>query len=164
MWAANTDFIPTFLDATGVQRPAHIKFDGVSFLPSLHIKRHGHIDTNESMGLGHRNRKHREGRQHVSNGTVLTSPRRILQLHTDNNHTTSENKTNSGIIRIELEINSENNLNSDANISLPRIKDRVFLWHKNTEKTGFDDRIQSAAQMDNLKVITTEMKGEVVFR
>jgi hypothetical protein len=40
-------------------------------------------------------------------------------------------------------------------------KNRVFMWHKNTEMTQFDKRIQSAAQLNYIKVITEEMDGTV---
>ena len=38
-------------------------------------------------------------------------------------------------------------------------KGRVFLWHKNTEMTPFDERVMSAAYIDELKVITTGKEG-----
>jgi hypothetical protein len=40
-------------------------------------------------------------------------------------------------------------------------ENRVFMWHKNTEMTPFDKRIQSAAQLNHIKVITEENEGTV---
>ena len=38
-------------------------------------------------------------------------------------------------------------------------KGRVFLWHKDTEMTPFDERVMSAAYIDERKVITTGKEG-----
>ena len=37
---------------------------------------------------------------------------------------------------------------------------RVFLWHKDTEATPFDERLMSAAYYDDLKIITYSKTGQ----
>jgi hypothetical protein len=43
---------------------------------------------------------------------------------------------------------------------LDRHSARMYLWHKDTEATHYDGRVQSAAYVANFKIITTEKRGE----
>lgn len=47
----------------------------------------------------------------------------------------------------------------NASLTSTQLYQRVFLWHKDTERFGNDDRYQSAGVYEDLKVITSTPKG-----
>lgn len=79
------------------------------------------------------------------------------------------NSTVNGTWVLRPNVSTDNMLDSTIQNSLKYLdiemqhRNRVFMWHKNTEMTPFDKRIQSAAQLGHIKVITEEMEGTVLL-
>ena len=167
-WAANTDFIPTFLEAAGIEKPKHVKYDGVSFLPIL-IKDSNLIEINNESKIRNRhkhNQKDKERQNVHSSNTVLTidqkKKNKSKKINENKYRKLNENINNENISHYTKEIQNDSHITSYHN-NKNKDRGRVFLWHKDTEETPFDVRIMSAGYYDDLKIITYSVTGTNLF-
>jgi hypothetical protein len=188
MWAANTDFIPTFLHAASINKPPHIKFDGISILNNLlKNEKNEKISKNEKneMKIVQNYDVKSRGLEAINNHNLIQNdnknsnsnnnhdnhmnPFLIYNRMTNNNMNENYNKNNNrkhhqhqqpnndnkpsnndhiirndnNNININHRLNNSNKVVYNADITTDNhhlARSRVFLWHKDTEKTPVDER------------------------
>ena len=158
-----------------------MKFDGISLMPVI-CGRHGHIiegggsggnevevggggDGNNTRTYVHThipigkeghliNGKHHQKAMHNNTHHHYSNDNNDNDNDSNNSNNNNKHQNNSSIINRKL-------ASTHVHHSMDRFRDRLFLWHKNTESTPHDCRIQSAAHLMDIKIITTEMNGKV---
>jgi hypothetical protein len=94
---------------------------------------------------------------------VLREITRKQNPHHSHNHGHSKRLKHAGLASSNSNSSSSTSTVSNSNIKIwpgvDETKDRIHLWHKDTERYREDDRYMSAAYLDDVKVITTGHDG-----
>lgn len=139
-----TDLLPTFLEVAGIDRPAGMRFDGISVLPVL------------KKALP------------ITNGMNLYDAKYHISLNVP-----GENEIKQRLIADQVTFKhpfapEPRTLNSSQSSDHPHrhhhmhdnLTNRVFLWHKDTDPFhAYDFRLQSGGYFDNVKVLTDSNRG-----
>lgn len=106
-WGANTDLLPTFLDAANIPKPSSVLLDGVSLLPVLKEKRGGAAGTGHGSLLG-LTKEHKLRHKEHKNATMkfVNSPlhSRVYLWHKDTDPFRNDNRIQGAAYFEELKI------------------------------------------------------------